>query len=360
MGGRRRRFGRVRQLPSGRWQARYAGPDGQDRPAPDTFRTKRDAEVWLSQAETEMQRGQWIDPDAGMITVGEWATRWLTSVSPTLKVKTQAFYESLLRSRLLPTFGEVPLSAVRPIDVAEWIGAMSRAGLGASRVRQSYRLLSQVMAAAVNNDLISTSPCRGVRLPRLPETEPVILTEDQALAIAEVMPRPHDVIILLLAYGGLRIGEAFALRRKHVDVSRGRIVVRESLVEVGGRLTFDTPKSHQHRVIALPGFVVERLRAHLTEIGDSPDELLFVGRTGRPIHYNSWRRTRFDPGMQAIGLSGVTPHDLRASHATWVADKYGVIAAARRLGHSNASVTTRHYARAIDGRDDDVARGFDR
>jgi len=41
----KRRFGRVRRLPSGRYQVRYRGPDGIDRPAPETFRTKGDAEV---------------------------------------------------------------------------------------------------------------------------------------------------------------------------------------------------------------------------------------------------------------------------------------------------------------------------
>jgi hypothetical protein len=43
----KRRFGRVRELPSGRWQARYKGPDGIDRPAPQTFARKVDAEKWL-------------------------------------------------------------------------------------------------------------------------------------------------------------------------------------------------------------------------------------------------------------------------------------------------------------------------
>jgi hypothetical protein len=58
-------------------------------------------------------------------------------------------------------------------------------------------------------------------------------------------------------------------------------------------------------------------------------------------------------------LKDVTPHDLRASHASWVADKHGIMAAARRLGHANASVTTRHYARAVEGRDDEIADAFD-
>jgi integrase len=59
-------------------------------------------------------------------------------------------------------------------------------------------------------------------------------------------------------------------------------------------------------------------------------------------------------------LTGVTPHDLRATHATWVADSHGILAAARRLGHSNASVTTRHYARPVDERDGEVAEQLDR
>jgi hypothetical protein len=54
MPARKRRFGRVRQLPSKRWQARYLGPDGVDRPAPETFATKRDAELWLSRTELEI------------------------------------------------------------------------------------------------------------------------------------------------------------------------------------------------------------------------------------------------------------------------------------------------------------------
>jgi hypothetical protein len=56
----KRRFGRVRRLPSGRWQARYKGPDGVDRPADRTFASKTDAERWLALTEAEIIRGDWI------------------------------------------------------------------------------------------------------------------------------------------------------------------------------------------------------------------------------------------------------------------------------------------------------------
>jgi integrase len=356
---RRRRFGSLRRLSSGRWQARYRGPDGRSHSAPETFTRKSEAERYLALVEAEISRGRWLDTDAGHQSVGEWAERWLASVSPHLKAKTRATYESLLRGKVLPRFAAVPVSSVRPIMVTEWVGSLSAAGLSPSRVRQSYRLLSQIMAAAVANDLIAASPCRGVRLPRMPQTEPHILTVVEVERLAAVCREPHGLLVQLLAYGGLRIGEAFALRRRHIKEAAGVVVVTESLSEIAGRHSFDTPKSHQRREVALPESVVGELRRHLREqVAGEPDALLFVGRTGRPLHYNSWRRTHFDPGVEAAGLVDVTPHDLRATHATWVADAHGVMAAARRLGHSNASVTTRHYARVVEGRDAEIAVGL--
>ena len=63
--GRRRRFGAVRELKSGRWQARYRGPDGIMRPADRTFPSKTAAEVWLTRTEAEILNDDWIRPGCG-------------------------------------------------------------------------------------------------------------------------------------------------------------------------------------------------------------------------------------------------------------------------------------------------------
>ncbi|MEU3239953.1 tyrosine-type recombinase/integrase, partial [Streptomyces anthocyanicus] len=102
-----------------------------------------------------------------------------------------------------------------------------------------------------------------------------------------------------------------------------------------------------------------RHRRHLETLPGGDDALLFTTPGGKPLRYNQWRKAYFDPAVSAAGLNDVTPHDLRASHGTWVADRYGVMTAAHRLGHSNASVTTRHYARPVAGRDDQVAEAAD-
>lgn len=124
-------------------------------------------------------------------------------------------------------------------------------------------------------------------------------------------------------------------------------------------MVFDTPKSHQKRLLRVGPALAKRLGEYLEELPGGDDGLLFTTPAGKPLRYNQWRKAYFDPAVTAAGLTDVTPHDLRASHGTWVADRYGVMTAAHRLGHSNASVTTRHYARPVAGRDDQVAEAAD-
>jgi hypothetical protein len=76
--GRRRRFGAVRELRSGQWQARYRGPDGIMRPADRTFPGKTAAERWLTTKEAEILNGDWLDPDAGRVPFARYAEAWIS------------------------------------------------------------------------------------------------------------------------------------------------------------------------------------------------------------------------------------------------------------------------------------------
>src|SRR6266545_2488441 len=128
------------------WRARYRRPDGREQSK--SFARHKDAEDWLEEVAPKRTR-RWVDPQLGRTLTGEWANRWLAAVEPTLKLKTAASYRSLLRSRILPAFGAVPLAAVKPLDVQRWIGSMESEGLSASRVRQAHVVLSQLLDAAV-------------------------------------------------------------------------------------------------------------------------------------------------------------------------------------------------------------------
>ena len=92
----RRRFGSVRRLPSGRWQARYWDAADNRITAPTTFATKTDAQRWLSAAETDMARGDWHDPRLGDLPFADWADRWMATKTPTISPATQDLYRYLL------------------------------------------------------------------------------------------------------------------------------------------------------------------------------------------------------------------------------------------------------------------------
>ncbi len=360
----RRSFGRLRKLPSGQWQARYTTDDGRVHTAPKTFATKTDADRYLTAVRADLDRGTWLDPKAGRITVRQWTEAWLPRYvarrGKPLRPKTVALYEGLLRSTILPTFGATPLAQVKRSAVEAWLGELGARGLSPSRIRQAVLLLSSAMEAAVNDDLILRSPCRGLELPELPEPAPRILTPAEVARLRAAIREPYGVLVDVLAYGGLRIGEVLALRRRSVDMLGRRLVVSQSLSEVAGRLTWEAPKSGTARSVTLPRFLVDDLAAYLdAHVPADPDALLFTGRTGKPQRYNAWRTWTWDPAVGAAGLVGVTPHALRATCASWVAEQHGVLEAARRLGHSSASVTSRHYARALDGGDVAVAEALD-
>ena len=127
----KRRFGRVRRLPSGRFQARYLGPDGKDWPAPDTFSTKTAAEVWLTRKEVEIRDGEWIDPDLGKATFTVYADGWVRDRM--LKPRTEELYRGLLRNHI-------------------WIKALDGAGLPGLHLHD-LRHTGNTMAAATGASL---------------------------------------------------------------------------------------------------------------------------------------------------------------------------------------------------------------
>ena len=156
--GTRRRFGSVRHLPSGRWQARYLGPDGLPRTAPRSFDTKRAAEQWLVATEAEMMRGDWLDSEAGKISLSEYADRWVKERD--LKARTREEYERHLRLHVRRQLGMRALADITSAHVRSWRAELLEAGVGKSTVAKTYRILHAILATAVDDDLLRRNPCR--------------------------------------------------------------------------------------------------------------------------------------------------------------------------------------------------------
>jgi len=250
----RRRFGAVRRLPSGRFQVRYPLPNGRILTAPSTFTTKTAAGRFLTTVEADLLRGITPAEPAPPVPLQEWAARHVLAQRHRLTPKTYALYDSLLRSCVNSVLGDLQLTTITKMTVREWVADLSARPLSPSRVRQALGLLSQVLDAAIDEGLLTANPCRGVRGPRLPQTEPRILCPEDVAQLSDRMRPPYGLLVDLLAYGGLRIGEAFARRRRSFDLVGQRLVITESLSETAGRHSFGPTKTHQtrRRVARLP------------------------------------------------------------------------------------------------------------
>jgi len=318
--GSRSSWGTVRKLPSGRYQARYR-VDGQLVGAPTTFRTKRDAEVYLSTVRADMERGRWIDPAARQITLRKYATRWL-ELRPGLRPRTVELYESELRLHILPALGDHELTKITPTTVREWHAAMLRAGTpGRSTVAKCYRLLRAILNTAVADELILRNPCviKGAGSETAPERP--IASIPEVFDIAEVIEPRFRAMVLVGAFVGLRLGEMLALTRERVDLDTGAIAVVEQYQELkDGTWVLGPPKSAAGvRTVAIPELLIPELTTHLDRFAASGrDGLLFPGTHGQPVRRAAWYRA-WGRALATLGIEGMKPHDLRHTGNTLAA-----------------------------------------
>jgi integrase len=341
----RRGFGSVRKLPSGRWQARYRDPEGELRPAETTFATKADADAWLATTQHELRVGDWIDPDLGERTLESWALDWMDNQLH-LKPKTRASYESLLHSRVLPALGDVPLVDMRPSHIQAVVARFIQEGLSPSRTRQCVMVLSQIMKAAVADGLIRANPCLAVKQPRLPKTEMRVLTSVEVERIASLVDDRYRVLVHVLAYCGLRWGEAAALTRADVDLSTGRIRVARSLAEVSGQLYMGTTKTYQQRSVVVPIFLCDALRDHIARFCiDDPHALIFSVPGTSYVRYSNFIARQWRPALEQAGVEPTGVHILRHTCASLLVSAGAPIKAIQaQLGHSSAELTLSRYS----------------
>ncbi|MGW2226618.1 tyrosine-type recombinase/integrase [Streptomyces formicae] len=295
--GRRRRFGAIRRLPSGRHQARYPGPDGVMRPAPFTFETTADADDWLAEKQTEIRRGQWRDPDAAAVSFRVYAEKWVEERD--LAPLTEDLYRYLLDKHLLPTFGEIDLDEITAPRVREWRTERLRTTGAKTITAKAYRLLKAVMETAVDDDLIDRNPCRIKGAGKEKAAERRIATVTQVDALAEAMGMRWRLMVYLGAYGPMRPEELAGLRRRDVDLDTLRIRVRLAEPERmnGRRVPGDTKSEAGTRTVVLPAFLHRELRWHLESYAEpGPKGLLFVGERGAPFRRSTfgrkWRKAR--------------------------------------------------------------------
>jgi integrase len=318
------------------------------------FRTKRAAEQWANKVEVNKMTGDYVAPSLGRITVDELAADWLARKEQATAPSHYRMLESAWRVHVKPKWGRVSVADIDQLDVEAWIAGMGAKGAGVTTVLRAHGVLSGILAAAVKARRLVANPAKGVEgLPRKTGKRRVYLSADDVRRLA-AESREHRALVLLLAYTGIRWGEAVALRVRDVEFLRRRLAVHTNAVQLGVDHAVGPTKGRKARSVPVPSFVLDELSVRCQ--GKAPDELVFPGSQGgylaRPKSSDGW----FAAAVKRAEVQAITPHDLRHTCASLaVSAGVNVLALQRMLGHTSAKVTLDTYADLFDDDLDAVA-----
>jgi integrase len=347
-------FGSVRKLPSGRFQVRYFHL-GRRIAADKTFATKADARAFLAGVETDLQRGNYVDPSAGRITFGEYAGWWIERRP--LRPRTRETYDSQLK-HLLVAFGSAQLNVISSADVRSWHGRLSQSTLHPNTVSKIYRLLRTILTTAVDDGLLPTNPARIRGASKERTVERPLLTWDDVLMLSAAIEPRFEALVWTAAASGLRFGELSGLTVRHVDFDRSELRVSQTLYfKKGSGATLGPPKTESaHRTVAVPLQITQRLADHIeTFLSDrGPNDLVFKSVKGSPLLNRTfapyWHRATAE-----TNLTNIRFHDLRHLAGTEAATAGASLREVMyRMGHASSAASLR-YLKASEIRDRDIS-----
>lgn len=301
-----------------------------------TFRRKMDAENFEARISTQRRDGTYIPPSRAEMSFHEWAEDhwWPSVVSSGLREKTIASYRGILDRQVMPRFGAMCLGNIRVIDVETWLGDLRTKGYANDTVRLSKSVLSKSLASAVRSKMITTNPCLGIKTPRsVPRS--LALTHEQVEALISAIPEHYRDLFRLLAYYGLRPGEAAALRVEDLD-DLDQLRISKSLSEVEGYLVETPTKTNRVRIVPLDPQTASALRSWIDSQRLLPGDRLFRGPNGGELRSTNLRNQVLAPVVRSLGLPAETSlYTLRHTAASMMAS-LGVAPtkAEAILGHS--------------------------
>ncbi len=296
------------------WIVRYRDPLPRER----TFERKADAQRFERYVRHQLDADQYLDPEMAKVTFEEWARRWWPTIEHSERApSTISGYESALRIQVLPYLGVRLLRTLRRIDLEEWLGELRKAGYANSTIHAARTVAGMVFASALDARIIASNPLSGLRLPTATSRTRNALSSDQVEALAAAVDSWWRPFVLVLAYCGLRPGEAIALRRRHLD-DLGRLRIEGGMVEHRGQLLERDTKTHQSRIVEVPTSVLEELRTHSSKLpATSSDTLIFTTPSGDPIRLSNWRHRVWQPAANELGFPAwATPYVLRHTAAS--------------------------------------------
>lgn len=303
------------------------------------FKTKKEAEDWVMHFLLQQSS------DPGMSLNDFWEI-YKADMSLRLKETTMSNKEYLMKSKVLPYFGELPINEISIAKIRKWQGEMMGKGYKPTYLKTINNQLSAVMNYAVRFYELKENPCqRAGTMGKSKADERPFWTLEEFQTFLEAVSDKHESWIgfQIMFWTGIRVGELLALKVEDVDLDNRTIRIDETYSRLGKKDIISTPKTESsNRVITIHEELAEDLREYISTLyRPRAKSRLFPEKTKRFFEHE------MDRGIEASGVKRITVHCLRHSHASMLVNMgFNPMEISKRLGHGSVTTTIETYCHA--------------
>ena len=337
---------------------------------------KREAERRLAELTHQLNTGSYVKPRK--MTVEDYMEQWLADYClPNLQPRTTEGYEFIVRKYIVPSIGNIELTALRPEHLQHFYtekllsGGKDGTGLSPRSVRYCHTTLHKALKSAMRLGILSRNPADAVDPPRLKPREMQMMNEGEIQKLLELAKSTQYYPIFYLAlYTGLRRSELLALKWADIDLLLCQLSVVRSLQQLRNGKVIEAPckTDKSKRMVSLSPSTAIMLRQHKDQqtklrkelgIPVTENDYVFSHYDGSPILPDSlsqaWRHL-----ATKVGLKNIRLHDCRHTHASLML-KAGIHPkiVSERLGHAGIQITLDTYSHVSPGLQEAAANAFD-
>jgi integrase len=310
----------IRQLPSGLWAATVYTPAGR---IVETNELRGAVKTWADGLETDIKRGEFLDPRLARNTVGQAWERF--GAARKLERASRLRDASTWKNWVAPRWAAEPVGSILKPDVQAWVNELAEQ-LGPKKAWTAIaalNVLKSTLELAVDAGWIRNNTARKVKPPEPPRhVDRVIEPEEETLLLArldELFPDRRDArpFVEFLLDTGVRWEEAAAVRREAVHLRTGLVVIGPVMERDGTIREYPKGKDEFHPVPVGPDLLA-RLRPLV--LATAAGGLVFTASLGGPMRYSTWLRRVWKPAVEPLAEPRPTPHDCRHTYGTRLAD----------------------------------------
>ena len=320
------------------------------------FVTKREAVAW--EHEVMLRSESKLD-----MTFSSFFEIYEEDKKKRVKENTWESKSHIIRTKILPFFGERKIAEIEPKDVIAWQNELlAYKGENGEVYSQTYLKTIHSQLSAIFNHAV-----RYYHLPSNPaqkagsmgseeHKEMLFWTKEEYKKFAfEMMDKPVSFYAFEMLYWcGIREGELLALTSADFDFDKETVTINKSYQRLHGEDVITTPKTKKsNRTIKMPHFLCEEIQEYLGMLyGLKKKDRIFTV-TKSYLHHE------MDRGAKAAGVKRIRIHDLRHSHISLLIDMgFSAVAIADRVGHESIEITYQ-YAHLFPSKQTEMAERLD-